>query len=219
MKKPILTALSIVFLMTSFQSATALVKFGPETKTDIKGVKLSTTASIDDATPALNRITQGLRQKKVVFAWFSVYVAQVFTNVAKPDFSSVKKLKESVASGMPAVLTMTFVRDVDIGKIIEGFTDVCKKNDMDTTTAPVKDFLDAIQKNGDITDQQTIFFAFTQNAGKESLSVQTKGKEVFALKDQAPGTTTPFLNMWLGKSADSGLDQLQDQMLNPKDAK
>ena len=208
-------SLALLFQL-NLSPAHALVKLGPEIKTDIKGVKLSESAKIDDATPALNRVTQGLRQKKVVFAWFSVYVAQIFSTSTKPDFTSISNLKEALIKGLPVVVSMTFVRDVGIDKIVEGFKEVFEANKMDPKKAPYSDFLDAIQKSGDeVKDRQNFFFAFNQTAGKESFSVQTNGKEIYTLMDQAPGATTPFFNMWLGKPVDSGLEQLQDQLLKP----
>jgi hypothetical protein len=213
MKKIILATLclSLLFQLSGTQ-AFALAKLGSPIAKEIKGVKLSETAQANDGGVALNRISQGLRQKKVVFAWFNVYVAQFFT-AAKPDFTSAAKLKASLAAGYPLVVSMTFLRDVDIGKITEGFKDVFQENGMDVAKSPNKEFLDAIQKTGDVKDRQSVFFVFDQTAGKESFSVQTNGAEIYSLKDQAPGSITPFLNMWLGKTPDKGLANLQDDIL------
>ena len=214
MKNYLLSCLSLVFLFqVNAASAIAQVKLSNDNKVEIKSVKLSDTAKVD-AMMTLPRVTQGLRQKKVVFAWFSVYVAQVFTN-AKPDFSSIDKLNESLKKGMPLVLSMTFLRDVGIDKITDGFQEGFKENKIDTTAAPYADFLKAIKASGDVKDGQQYIMVFTENAGKESLSAQTNGKEIFALKDQAPATVESFLSLWLGKPADSGLEQLQEQLLKP----
>ena len=210
-----ISLLAVALLAIQPVPAHALAKFGSDSKIEIKNVKLAESAKTDEAGTALPRVTQGLRQKKVVFAWFSVYIAQIFTANTKTDFSSIEKLKESLNANKPVIVSMTFLRDVEIEKIIEGFNDVFKENKMDVAKAPYSDFLAAIKKTGEVKDRQTFFFTFNQVAGKESFAVETRGKEVFSLKDQAAGTITPFLNMWLGKPTDSGLEQLQEYLLKP----
>jgi hypothetical protein len=86
---------------------------------------------------------------------------------------------------------------------------------MDVNSAPYKDFIGAVQKSGDVVDGQQYFFVFSENVGKDSLSFQTHGKEFFSLKDQSPASVESFLNLWFGKPADSGLEQLQNQLLKP----
>ena len=205
----------VLLLQLSLSEANALVKFGPSVKQEIKGLKLSESVQISDGGVGLSRITQGLRQKKVVFAWFSVYVTQIFSSTAKPNFTSVEQLKSSLGLGYPLVVAMTFVRKVEISKISDGFTEVFKENKIDADQVPYRDFIAAVKASGDVSDRQTYFFVFDQAAGKESLSVQTNGKEIFTLKDQSPGTIGSFLNMWLGKPTDSGLEQLQKSLLKP----
>jgi len=198
----------------------ALVGMGPDAKKDIQDVKLSELVKIDESTPSLPRLTQGLRSKKVVFAWFSVYVAQVFSSNAKPDFSSIVKLKESLTKGLPVVVSMTFVRSVDIGKIVDGFEEGFKENAMDAIKPPYSDFLAAIKKSGDVKDRQKFFFTFLSSGPttgeKRSLSVETNGKEIFSLKDQTPESVNSFFNIWLGKPSDSGLEKLQEAFLKPE---
>jgi hypothetical protein len=214
MKMLILRCLSLMLLVQfSMNSVHAMVWLGADAKTDIKGVKLSDSAKTDASSPNLTRITQGLRQKKVVFAWFSVYAAQIFSSAPKPDFSSVESLKGSLTQNLPAIVSMTFVRDVEIEKIIEGFTEVFSANKMDATKVPYRDFLSALKRSGDIKDMQKFYFVFSSAENKSSFSVQTDGKEIFSLKNQMPEVVNSFFNMWLGSAPDSGLEQLQGQFL------
>ena len=204
----------LIFQLNS-PHAQALVSLGSDSKTQIKDVALSETAKIDDALGDLPRVTQGLRQKKVVFAWFSVYVAQVFTK-SKPDFTSIEKLKASLKSGLPLVVSMTFLSKVEIEKIVEGFQEVFKENKMDSSLPPYADFLEAVKKTGSqVKDHQKLFFAFTGTPDKWSFVAETDGKEFYKLKDQPADKVEPFLNIWFGKFSDSGLEQLQGYLLNP----
>ena len=189
-----------------------IAEFGSKATQKIKDVELSESVKLGSAN--LKRATQGLRQKKVVLAWFSVYIAQFFTN-STADFSSVGNLKAALAKGTPTVVAMTFLRDVGIDKIVDGFKDVLKENKSDISQKPFSDFIDAVKKSGDVKDKQTYFFTFSQNGEKESVSFQTNGKEMFSVKEGAPGTISSFFNLWLGKPVDSGLEQLQEQVLKP----
>ncbi len=215
MRKLYSISLSVALLSLSLAAPSqALVKMGAPEKTEIKGIALSSTAQVDEQSPALKRVTQGLRQKKVVMAWFSVYVAQFFSNSAV-DVKSVSSLKESLLKGLPVIVTMTFARDVDNEKIVDGFKEVFQENGTDIESAPFKDYIEAVQKSGDVKDRQVYTFVFSQDKGKESFRFQTNGKEFYAIQGQAPGTLSKFMNMWLGKPVDSGLEQLQEQVLKP----
>ncbi len=210
-----LAVMGCLLLQLGSTPAHALVKWGPESKSDIKEVKLLDTVSVSEGSPALKRVTQGLRQKKVVFAWFSVYVAQIFSNGAKIEFDTVAHLKSSLKESLPVVVSMTFLRDVGIDKIVEGFSEGFKENKVDLNEAPVRDFLNAIQKSGDINNHQVISFIFNQNGAQVSFTVETKGSEIFALKNQTLASIEPFFNIWLGAPSDSGLEKLQAQFLKP----
>lgn len=215
MKKSNLLVLAFLVLHCGISSpAHALVKMGTAEKTEIKDIALTSSVQLDEKSPALKRVTQGLRQKKVVMAWFSVYVAQFFSNGAA-EFKSVSTLKDSFLKNLPLVVTMTFVRDVGNDKIVDGFKEVFKENKIDVESAPYKNYIEAVRASGDITDRQVFTFAFTREKGKESIRFQTRGKELFAVDGQPEGTISNFLNMWLGKPVDSGLEQLQEQVLKP----
>ena len=215
MKKQIYGIALVLFTTLTFSSQSlALVQWGAASGKEIKGAPLFESAKTDESPAAisLKRVTQGLRQKKIVFVWASVYVAQYFSN-GEIDFSSTSKLKETLLKG-PLVISMTFVRGVGIDKIVDGFKEVLKANGVDDTQAPFNGFVEAVKKSGDVNDKQTYFFVFKQEAGKESVTFETNGKEQFSVKDAAPGFQNQFLGLWLGKPVDSGLEQLQAQLLS-----
>ena len=210
-----LLASALMFCISS--SAHALVELGPKTKTEVKEVALVESATTDVAGKpvVLKRVTQGLRQKKIALFWASVYVEQIFTN-QKADFTSVDQLRESLAKGIPTVVAMTFVRDVGIDKIVDGFKETFAKNAIKVEVTPYSKFLEAVKKSGDVKDKQTYFFAFSGDEKKVKISFQTAGKEQFVMEDADTVTLNNFLKMWLGTAADSGLEQLQGQLLKPE---
>ncbi|MBS1959057.1 MAG: hypothetical protein JST80_06255 [Bdellovibrionales bacterium] len=192
---------------------------------EIKGVKLSDSAKVDIKTitkkgesyvsKEIKRATKGLRQKKVAFFWASVYVAQVFTD-AKLDFANIDKLRESLITGVPFVVTMTFVRDVGIDKIVDGYSNVFKGNGVKLDEEPFKDFLDAVKKSGDVKDKQVYEFQFINDAAaKFEVKFSTKDKVQYTAKGLTEEQFENFAKMWFGKAVDSGLEQLQEQMLKP----
>ena len=193
-------------------------EFGAKSKTTVKDVVLSDSirADIGGKSVELKRITSGLRQKKVALFWASVYVGQVFTN-APVDFTSIEKLNASLNAGLPVVVTMTFVRDVPIDKIVDGYKEVFTANGVKIDSEPYAKFLDAVKTSGDIKDKQTYYFTFAKSAsGKNQMNFWTNGKERFALNDASAAQIKDFFGMWFGKAVDSGLEQLQEQFLEHK---
>ena len=47
------------------------------------------------------------------------------------------------------------------------------------------------------------------------MTFQTHDQDQYVLSDGDATTTENFLRLWLGKAADTGLEQLQDQLLKP----
>jgi|GEM_PF-1644837 len=191
------------------------IELGAASKHDIKDVKLLENVKLDvGGKPlALMRVTSGLRQKKVALFWFSVYVNQVFTN-SKADFSSLDQFRKSLMNGLPVVVTMTFVRDIPIDKIVDGYREVFEENGVDPKAPVYAEFLNAIQKSGDVKDRQTYSFAFTRDsAGKNRFSFWTNQHEFYSLNDVKTADLENFFSMWYAKPSDSGLEQLQEQIL------
>jgi hypothetical protein len=202
-------------LLSKKTEAMGSVVFGPASKKEIKGVKLSDSvmAEVGGSQVELKRVTSGLRQKKVAVFWASVYVAQVFTN-ANVDFTSIEKVRESLIAGLPVVVTMTFVRDVSIDKIVDGYKEVFSANGANVEQDPYAQILTAVKQSGDVKDRQTYYFTFAKStAGKERFSFWTNGKERYALDDASPGVLDHLFTMWFGKAPDSGLEQLQEETL------
>ena len=195
----------------------AYPKFGNAGPKKLSDVTVSewVTVDFDGKNIQLKNATSGLRQKQILFAWPSVYAAQIFTN-GKVDQSSVEALRDSLLSHLPVVVSMTFVRDVDFKKIVDGFTEVLKENNVDVKAAPYVTFLGAVQSAGDLKNGQTLWFVFNQSKDGEQFSFQANDRELFVVNNGKVGTLKNFFSMWLGKPVDSGLTKLQQQLLQVK---
>ena len=163
MKTKTLSLVSFLFFFVFLGSSalSAPVRFGPVSTRKIKDVAISESVQVPngDQPLSLRWVTSGLRQKKVAVFWANVYVAQIFSN-EKLDLTSVSALRASIIKGLPVVLSMTFVRDVDVKKIVEGFKEGFSENQVKVDVTPYSKFLEAVQKSGDVKDQQTYFFVF-----------------------------------------------------------
>lgn len=214
--------LQIVRISFIFLVSTAFVQAG-----ELAGVQLASTYQHNHKS-SLKRVTQGLRQKKVVLANFDVYVLQIFSN-ANIDFKTlqaieddkgitpaVNQLKDALERESPIDITMTFVRDLSSGKIVEGFEDVLNENGITRKDAGVDQFLKSLTDLKELKDKQALSFAFQKVGEKEQIRLETNGKEVFSIQDAPKGTISKFLNIWLGKPV-SGLENLQAQLLKPEE--
>ena len=109
---------------------------------------------------------------------------------------------------------MTFVRDIPIDKIVDGYREVFEANNVKTENEPYSTFLEAVKKSGDVKDRQTYYFTFAKSAtGKDQFSFWTNHKERFVLSDAKPGVLKNFFAMWFANAPDSGLEQLQEHFL------
>ena len=112
----------------AFANASEL-RFGSPGTLKLGDVTVSETVKLEVAGKSveLKRVAQGLRQKQIAFIWPKVYAAQFFTN-GKVDLTSTENFRTSLLANLPVVVSMTFVRDVDSKKIIDGYTEVLKED-------------------------------------------------------------------------------------------
>lgn len=113
------------------------------------------------------------------------------------------------------MVTMTFLRDVGIGKIVDGFKESFSENGIKAEAAPYSKLLDGVKQSGDVKEGQIYYAVFSGDEQKAQISFQTNGKEYFVMNDADNTTLTNILKIWFGKPADSGLEELQKQFLKP----
>jgi hypothetical protein len=201
----------VACVLFSFASAEA-TQFGAKSKLKVHDVLLSDSVTLDssDHPLELKRITQGLRRKSIAIVWVSVYVAQVFSADPKTaDLKSIDALRESLLKNLPLVVSMTFVRDVDVGKLVDGYKEVFEKNSVPMEKAPYDGILKSVRLAGDVTEGQTYFFTFT----KGTFTFETKGSKPYTVKDLDESTQRNLLKMWFAEPADSGSKKMQVKLL------
>lgn len=177
----------------------------------IAGIPTISTATLKHTSDTfeLKNIGSALRSKKVAFMNFDVYVGQLL-GTENDGFKKSQPLQSAIEQKAIA-MQMTFLRDVDIEKIMTSFEDSFKANHIDTKTPEIAQVLEAVKNNGDLKKGSTLtFIGIKKNdsdtiifEGSQSKGIEVSGKQLI-LK---------IFSLWLGNTADSGIAEFQKNLL------
>ncbi len=182
----------------------------------IEGVNVasSATLSLTGATEAtkLDSVGAGLRQKKVLVANVKVYVAQIFVDNAgkfvRTEAGAMASLKEMKA----AAVNLTFLRSVDAPTVQVSFRDAFDANDVDLNNKGVAAFLSAVKESADAKEGKSMKMSMKKDNGVVTLVFEgTNGVEKTITGDEK--LFNAILSIWLGESADAGLEVLKASIL------
>ena len=122
-----LTVLASVFQAKAFKKVEGTEKF--------HDITLSQSVELEELDQVkLKTVAHGLRNKKVAFMNFQVYVGEVLM----PQESTWTQKSSEFMAANPAGFQMTFLRDVPADKMLDAFQESFKENKVDTNSAPVK---------------------------------------------------------------------------------
>lgn len=184
---------------------------------ELEGVKLSAslTRVVDGETLTFTSVGKGLRVKKVVFVKAKVYVAELFfTNPEKFVKSSAEALSSLEASKGVAV-KITFLRDVDSGAFVSAFRDGWKANQLSEQDPFLKIFLEKVKELGDQKKSSDLVVAAILAGKNEKVFLNSSSGPNFEM-DAKPEDRKKLFSLWLGKTSDSGLEDLQKELLSGK---
>lgn len=160
--------------------------------------------TISDTYQSLPLLGAGLRNKKVAFLKFKVYVASVF---AKNE-SAWNDPKADIA------IRLDFLRNIPNEKIIDSFSSSLRTNDVDLNTPEMKRLFELVKKNGDIKEKQAL--TIVGKRGKTEQLILTLSTGETETIEGKPGLVKNFFSIWFGKMDDSGLESLRDSILTQK---
>lgn len=150
----------------------------------------SVETSIQGQAETLTLVGAATRTRKII-VHINVYVGEYFKN------------EKSQA------IRLTFLRDVDSGRIVGAFEDSLKVNKVDMTKPGIKKFLDAVKKSGESTEKSTLVILGTTTAEGMDQVIFENGKGEVTTLVEGKGLASDIFSIWLGKASDDGLLELQ----------
>jgi hypothetical protein len=198
-------ALALCFFLTSFQ-ASALKRTASEEK--FHDVSLTQTLELDELDQAkLKAVGHALRNKKVAFMNFEVYVGEVLM----PTETTWNQKASEFLSASPAGFQMSFLRDVPAEKMMTAFTESLKENDVDTKSESIQAFLKAVKKVGDLKEKDVFLIARKKAEKADQVLILISGRPHEIVSGPA-GWSDNIIKIWAGKPADSGLEKMQKEL-------
>ena len=155
----------------------------------------------------LKSVAHALRNKKVAFMNFKVYVGEL---LMPADSSWTQKPSEFLSSS-PAGFQMTMLRDVPAEKMMNAFNDSLKENEVDVKSEPVKAFLAAVKKIGDLKEKDAFLIVRKKAEKTDDVLVYIAGREKEIVSGPS-GWSDNILKIWAGKPADAGLENMQKEI-------
>lgn len=212
------TTALILTLFFSIPSAFAGIAETTPGTGEIEKVKLSSqaTVSIDGTKTTLTQLGAGLRRKKVAVFWAKVNVVQFFASDTKKiaPGTPVSAVHEELSTKNGTVaIALTLLRDLTPSQIKAAFQDALKHNDVDPSSAALAPLMEAISGLGKQTEGGTIWLVMRKKPdGSETVYFEDAKGELRTIQVEK-GQIKNLLLIWFGKPADSGMEQLQEQMI------
>lgn len=202
-----------VALAKSFSPAVAPA--APAAKADASAKPGASAPTASGAAAAKwDRVAAGTREKQFAVFWAKVYVAELFAQpAAEYRKSSAKEALASLEKMSGVALRLSFLRDLDNAKIHDGFQESMAANKIDPKAPGMAPFFKAIEKAGNAKEHSSLVLMAERAAdGSEKISLQNGAAEPQALAVEK-GTIQKIFSIWLGEPADSGLKNLQKELL------
>lgn len=200
-------------LLTMFLTTTSYAELISSQLSDKKiadiGIAKSAEVSHGDNKAAVTLVGAGLRSKKVVFVNVKVYVGQFF--VAHPESFNKSQALDSASSQSALAMQMTFLRDVESEKVMTSFEDSFKANGIDLKDETVAKILSAVRSGGDVKTGKKISLAAFKKEKTDLVLIETPNGQITEISGE--GLTRKVLSLWLGKTTDSGVEDMKKEIL------
>lgn len=203
---------SALALMGTAQASVLNLEAG---SSNIEGVNISKggKAAVADRSTALVTVGAGLRAKKVAIVNVKVYVAQLLLSDATRFVRNEGDALNSLDNVQTVALQMSFLRTVEADKVMTSFKDGLVENSVDLNNPAIKQFLDTVAQGGDAENGKSITIVLEKlPGGKEAVTYENTNGVSTTISGDA-GFSKAVLSIWLGKSADSGLEKLKKAIL------
>ena len=203
---------SLVLMIGLTANAGLLTVSGGSKK--IEGVTLNQTAQVTVSDVNMSLVGAGLRAKTVLFVPAKVYVAELFTNDAAKYSRDNNALKSLEAASVTAI-RLTFLRGVDAPTVASSYREALVANNVNLKDQAIAQFLANVEKGGDAAQGKSfvMLLVLTKEGGTKLYYEDTKDQ--VSVVDGPRALQQQILSIWLGNSADSGLEKLKKSLLQP----
>lgn len=183
--------------------------------TELDGVKIVSKGSLQlgNNSYTMDIAGSGIRKKQVAIFKASVYVAQFFvSDISKFKRGSAAEANDSIPSMAAVAITITFLRDVEAKKLFSAFEEGFKANGIAIDSVEMKDFLEKVKTSGEAKKGSAWVIAGEKRDGVEQIYLENSEKRLDIVKGPT-GFIHKVFALWFGKPTDSGLEDLQKQIL------
>jgi len=192
------------------------VQVGPASNQSVNGITLDQSLTIQSGALSENMalIAAGLRSKKVAGMFnVKVYVAEVLGTQASSFVKSASGATASLVAMNGWAIRLTFVRTVDAGTVQSSFQEALTANGYDLTDKDLTAFLKLVSDGEDANSGTTMTISVLKGTAGQVVVYQDSSG---AIKSFTASTdiSTKIANIWFGTPADSGLANLQSDLLN-----
>ncbi|MFL5812902.1 MAG: chalcone isomerase family protein [Bdellovibrionia bacterium] len=173
----------------------------------------SATAKIADRNLTLQTVGAGIRAKKVAVVNVKVYVTQLMLSDSAHYVRTDAGALDSASTSPSSALKLDFLRAVDAQTVQLAFRDSLVANQVDLNDTGIKAFLDAVSAGGDAAQGKALTIVLEHlPTGQEAVTYEDNaGKATTVVGGQ--GLIRKILSIWLGKPADSGLNNLKKSLI------
>lgn len=180
----------------------------------IEGVTLNKLANVTGSDVNMTLVGAGLRAKTVLFVPAKVYVAELFTSDAAKYARDNNALKSLESSNVTAI-RLTFLRGVDAATVASSYREALVANSVNLKDPSIVQFLSNVEKGGDASNGKSfvMLLILTKEGGTKLYYEDTKDQ--VSVVDGPRSLQQNILSIWLGQSADSGLEKLKKSLLLP----
>lgn len=163
----------------------------------------------------LEALGEGIRNKNLFLVRVKVYVGQLF-GADKKTFvtKSAEPALNSLVFSQGMAMRMTFLRTVSGERIEESFRKACEVNGIDPSKGPFAQFL-AFAKEGLAVKKGDSILVWGVKEGKKEVIFYKVGGKTQRVEGE-PGFLREVFSLWLGKPVDSGMEDLQNEILGAK---
>lgn len=179
---------------------------------EVEKVKIAEAAqaTLDGRSYGLKLVGAGLRYKKVAFFKANVYVGELFVG-ALEKFDK-KSALDSLAQEKAVAMRLTFLRDVDGGKVSGGFKEGLEHNKVKLDDPAIKAFLEAVKSGGEAKEKSTLLVMGEKISDeKEAVTFESSSGKTTTVSGPK-GLVRSVFSIWFGSLNDSGLENLRDEI-------